>query len=89
MEQFKHQDGNGSIFKNENKTPENNQPDYRGSIVLQDGVEQQIAGWIKKGNKGSYLSLKLSDPYIKDETPVLTPPSHPVLENDGGDDLPF
>ena len=82
MEQFKHQNGNGSIFKNENKTPENKQPDYRSSIVLQDGTEQQIAGWVKQGNKGSFLSLKLSDHYVNTETPV--PPC-----NDGGDDLPF
>ena len=68
-EKFVHNNGNGSLFKNENKTPENNQPEYNGSITLPDGTQQQIAAWVKEyvkdGVKGKFLSLKLSDPYVK------------------------
>ena len=70
-EKFVHNNGNGSLFKNENKTPDNNQPEYNGSITLPDGTQQQIAAWVKEyvkdGVKGKYLSLKLSDPYVKPE----------------------
>ena len=42
------------------------QPYYKGSIVLQDGTEKQIAGWKKQDKNGKYyLSLSLSDIYKK------------------------
>jgi hypothetical protein len=67
MSDYEHKAGNGSLFRNSNKTPENNQPDYSGQIMLQDGKMQQIAGWVKEGQKGKFFSLKLSDPYVKEE----------------------
>ena len=76
---YEHQNGNGSLFKNTNKTSDN-QPEYSGTIKLQDGSEQQIAAWVKEGAKGKFFSLKLSDVYVKQE-------AAPVAE--GGDDLPF
>tara|TARA_R110000744_G_scaffold268143_2_gene381822 strand:- start:1507 stop:1797 length:291 start_codon:yes stop_codon:yes gene_type:complete len=66
-EKFVHYSGNGSLFKNDNKTPDNNQPVYSGSITLPDGTEQEIAAWVKVGANGKFLSLKLSDPYVKPE----------------------
>ena len=42
MSEFKQKPGFGSIFKNDYKTADN-QPDYKGKILLQDGTEQQIA----------------------------------------------
>jgi len=71
--------GNGSLFKNTNKTNDN-QPDYSGSIKLQDGKDQQIAAWIKEGAKGKFFSIKLSDPYVKHEA---------VETAQASDDLPF
>ncbi len=76
---YEHKNGNGSLFKNTNKTSEN-QPDYSGSIKLQDGTNQQIAAWIKDGAKGKFFSIKLSDPYVKPETAQVAETS---------DDLPF
>jgi uncharacterized protein (DUF736 family) len=78
---YEHKIGNGSLFKNTNKTNEN-QPDYSGSIKLQDGKDQQIAAWIKEGTKGKFFSLKLSDPYVK-------PESNSVETSQNSDDLPF
>ena len=69
-EKFVHNNGNGSLFKNDNKTPDNNQPEYSGSITLPDGTQQQIAAWVKEGAKGKFFSLKLSDPYVKKEEAV-------------------
>lgn len=76
---YEHQNGNGSLFKNTNKTNDN-QPDYSGSIKLQDGTNQQIAAWIKEGAKGKFFSIKLSDPYVKPEAVAVAETS---------DDLPF
>ena len=78
---YEHKIGNGSLFKNTNKTNDN-QPDYSGSIKLQDGKDQQIAAWIKEGAKGKFFSLKLSDPYVK-------PESNSVETSQNSDDLPF
>jgi len=76
---YEHKNGNGSLFKNTNKTSEN-QPDYSGTIKLQDGTNQQIAAWVKEGAKGKFFSIKLSDPYVKPETAQVAETS---------DDLPF
>lgn len=76
---YEHKNGNGSLFKNTNKTSEN-QPDYSGSIKLQDGTNQQIAAWVKDGAKGKFFSIKLSDLYVKPETAQVAETS---------DDLPF
>lgn len=76
---YEHKNGNGSLFKNTNKTSEN-QPDYSGSIKLQDGTNQQIAAWVKDGAKGKFFSIKLSNPYVKPETAQVAETS---------DDLPF
>lgn len=75
---YEHKPGNGNLFKNPNKTPENNQPHYQGEIKLQDGTLQQIAGWVKDGAKGKFFSVKLSDPYVKPEQGA---PKPPVVDN--------
>ena len=76
---YEHKNAFGSLFKNTNKTNEN-QPDYSGTIKLQDGTDQQIAAWVKEGAKGKFFSLKLSDPYVKTEA---------VETSESSDDLPF
>ncbi len=51
----------GAIFKNDNKTAEN-QPDYTGKINV-DGVEKRIALWVRESQKGTkYMSASISDP---------------------------
>lgn len=57
---YEQKPGGGSLFKNEKKTEK--QPDYRGSIVTPDGTKLALAGWIKQGAKGSFLSLKCEVP---------------------------
>ena len=84
MADYEHKAGNGSIFKNQYKENEN-QPDYRGSIKLQDGSDKELAAWVKQDKNGnSFLSLSISDPYKKEtETPASTQSNAKV------DDLPF
>jgi hypothetical protein len=51
--------GTGALFKNERKERDI-QPDYKGSLTLPDGTTMQLGGWISQGQKGKYLSLKVS-----------------------------
>lgn len=48
-------DGQGSLFKNENKTSDNH-PNARGELMI-DGVLYEIAAWTKQGSKGPFQSL--------------------------------
>jgi hypothetical protein len=70
----------GAFFVNDKKSPEDSQPNMRGSVhvdkVLLENlinqtngqlVEIALAGWNKKSAAGkSYLSLAVSAPYKKD-----------------------
>lgn len=60
---YQQKDGQGSIFKNDNKESEKH-PDYSGTCLL-GGQEFWINGWIKKPEgKKPYMSLsiKLKEP---------------------------
>lgn len=74
----------GAIFKNESAT--GNQPAYKGKINV-DGVNKQIALWVKQTKDGKpFFSVKISDEY-KAEAPI--PANNPAPQKDGLDDLPF
>jgi uncharacterized protein (DUF736 family) len=61
---YEQKDNSGSLFKNDNKT--GNQPDYRGTCVV-DGVEKEMAAWIKTSKSGkTYMSFSFKEPYKKD-----------------------
>jgi len=51
----------GILFTNDKKGNEK-APDYSGRIFFGD-EEKQLAGWIREGKKGKFLSLKVSDKY--------------------------
>ena len=53
---YEHKEGNGSIFKQSNK-PSENSPEYRGTIMI-NGDVYELAGWVKQGNTGAFLSLR-------------------------------
>lgn len=59
MSDFTQKDGSGIFFKNNRKTKET-QPDYTGSITV-DGKKRSIAGWIKQGKKGPFMSLAVKE----------------------------
>jgi hypothetical protein len=54
----------GVLFKNTDKVEGSGQPDYTGDLLLPGGVRWRLAGWIKEGAKGRFLSLsaKLDEP---------------------------
>lgn len=71
----------GAIFKNANKKAEAH-PDYKGTINV-DGVEKEIALWIKQSSKGTnYFSVSISKPYQKTEVTITK-----IIEDN--DALPF
>jgi len=48
----------GVFFRNDYKKPESREPDYRGKLNL-DGAEYELAGWVREGKTGKYLSLSV------------------------------
>lgn len=80
---YEQQDNSGALFRNNKKQEGDKLPDYNGTIKV-NGVEKQIAGWVRQGAKGSFLSLKISEPYKKPlEAKVVK------TKTEDSDDLPF
>lgn len=52
---YEQRDNSGSIFVNDRKEKDNH-PDRTGTAMI-DGVMYRIAGWLKQGQKGPFLSL--------------------------------
>jgi hypothetical protein len=54
---YDHKDGEGSLFKNDNKSKETDR-DYQGSARF-EGKEYWLSGWIneKKDGSGKYLKI--------------------------------
>ncbi len=72
----------GAIFKN-NKTKDT-QPDYRGTVKVND-KEMDISLWVKESAKGTkYFSASFQEPFTK---PTTTEPN--VKINNIENDLPF
>lgn len=55
MSNFELKDGQGTLFINDKKGNDK-WPDRRGELKI-NGVVYEIAGWIKQGAKGQYLSI--------------------------------
>lgn len=79
---FELKEGQGSIFKNDYKTPGDSKPDYKGTALI-NGVEMDIAAWIKKPEgKKPFMSLAIKPKSERSSAPAS---SSPVNE----EDLPF
>ena len=59
MAKFEQKNGSGIAFKNDKKGNEK-APDFSGKAMIHD-KEVKIALWVKEGEKGKYLSIKLED----------------------------
>lgn len=65
---YEHRDGQGSLFKNDKKgNPK--APDYRGDAKL-SGEMYELAGWIKTGAKGNFLSIAIKKKGERQDAPV-------------------
>lgn len=58
---FELKPGSGTLFKND-KDGNDARPDYRGEIKLESGETLRLAAWIKEGQKGKFMSLKIDQP---------------------------
>ena len=57
---YEHKPNTGTLFPNNKKA--DTHPDYKGKIKVGE-VEYELAGWVKKTDKGQFISLKLSEPF--------------------------
>ena len=72
------------LFKND-KGDNPKRPDYTGKLNI-DGVEKQIAAWIREGAKGKFMSGTISEPYNpQGQQPAKQAAPAPDYE----DDIPF
>lgn len=63
----------GSLWRNKDKTPENKQPDYRGSLKI-GGVEYWQSAWLNKAPSGeTYMSFKYEQKVAQDPKPQEAP----------------
>lgn len=53
--------GSGSLFRND-KNGNERAPDYKGDLCLLDGEVVKIAGWLKDGQRGKFLSISIDRP---------------------------
>ena len=67
MSNYVHKEGKGSLFANDSRTDENNQPHYTGTCKDPNGVDWKISAWVNKAQDGkkSYLSMNFEAPKPK------------------------
>jgi hypothetical protein len=91
---FEQKPGTGALFRND-KDGNESRPDYKGDLTLESGEKIRIAGWLKEGAKGKFLSLKVDKP--RDDRDAVKSDgrgsSRPVAGNRNddpfGDDIPW
>lgn len=66
-QKFIQKNGTGALFLNQKKVKEN-QPDYTGTITI-NNEQKQISAWIKVSQSGNkYISVSISEPFPKRQT---------------------
>lgn len=81
---FEHKAGQFTLFKND-KDGNESRPDYRGVGKDLAGNAVEVAGWIKKGEKGSYMSCRFQVP----QTKQAGRPKATASMDDPDGDIPF
>lgn len=58
---YERKNGDGILFRNENKKPGEKTPDYRGQIEW-NGTTYALAGWVNTDrNEKKYMAIKMSE----------------------------
>lgn len=58
---FELKPGTGNLFKND-KDGNEARPDYKGELKLENGETIRLAAWIKEGQKGKFMSIRVDKP---------------------------
>jgi len=61
MSAYQQKPGTGTLFQNDQRGNDR-APNWRGSLLLEDGTELKVAAWTKRGAKGEFLSLSIDKP---------------------------
>jgi len=82
----------GALFKND-KGGNEARPDYRGDICI-NGVNYELAAWIKEGQKGKYMSLSAKEKEEQARAPASparaqAPAPSRRITDDMDSDVPF
>lgn len=89
MSNYETKPGSFSLFKNDKRNDQNNQPHYNGNGKDLNGNEFQVSAWVTTSKNGvQYFSCKMQEPYKKEER-VNTPQPVANNSNNEGDGLPF
>jgi hypothetical protein len=83
---FEHKPGSFSLFKND-KGDNDKRPDYRGDGMDLNGQPIEVAAWLKKGNKGTFMSCTMKP--AQGAKPAEKKPSGGSKFDDMESDIPF
>ena len=80
----------GAAFKNTYKSEGDSKPDYKGTVDV-DGKPKEIALWVRTAKEKDlkYFSIKISEPYQKDQAPESDMPPAKLDKQQDMDPLPF
>jgi hypothetical protein len=85
---FEQKPNTGALFKNDDRTEENNQPYYRGSFNV-DGREFWLSAWLQTSQAGKrYMALALK-PKNTDTAQSKKPAGGGARPQDFDDQIPF
>lgn len=77
----------GVLFRNEKKDTDN-QPDYRGNIMV-GGQDYWISAWVREGAGGKFMGLAVSPRENFVPKPQAKPSERSKATNFDDSDLPF
>jgi hypothetical protein len=84
---YEHKPGQASLFKNDKRTAENNQPVYRGEGMDLNGKPIRLSLWKKTSSTGiEYLSISIQP---KEDAPVAAAPAPEKVLAIDDDSIPF
>lgn len=78
---YEQREGGGALFKNDRKQRGSSQPDYKGNALV-NGVEMDVAAWVKEGRSGKFFSLSIKPK--RDFGGGGSKPSRPMPDQDDG-----
>lgn len=78
---FELKDGQGTLHRNDKQGNEK-RPDYTGQVNLA-GTFYRVSGWIKDGQRGKWLSLRMELPNERTSNVIREAPTKP------DDDMPW